>query len=108
MLRSIESAETVLVTSTRQTAANTTARIVATLTREDDRGICARWRHLPHLGLDRHMSLLDSVRVLGAMARVTAPTILDIARGSLSRHSVDERARWFGRRVVELLDIQLS
>ncbi|MBA3498817.1 MAG: 1-acyl-sn-glycerol-3-phosphate acyltransferase [Myxococcota bacterium] len=53
------------------------------------------------------MALLDSVRVLGAMARVTAPTIFDIARGDLPRDSVDERARWFGRRVVELLDIDL-
>ena len=53
------------------------------------------------------MALLDSVRVLGAMARVTAPTILDIARGDLPRGSVDERARWFGRRVVDLLDIDL-
>ena len=54
------------------------------------------------------MSLLDSVRVLGAMARVTAPTIFDIARGDLARESVDERARWFGRRVVELLDVDLQ
>jgi 1-acyl-sn-glycerol-3-phosphate acyltransferase len=53
------------------------------------------------------MSLLDSVRVLGAMARITAPTLVDVARGSLARSSVDERARWFGRRVIELLDIEL-
>jgi 1-acyl-sn-glycerol-3-phosphate acyltransferase len=53
------------------------------------------------------MSLLDSVRVLGAMARITAPTLVDVARGSLARSAVDERARWFGRRVVELLDVQL-
>lgn len=53
------------------------------------------------------MALIDSVRVLGAMARVTAPTILDAARGDLARASVDERARWFGRRVVELLAIDL-
>ncbi|HEY6173494.1 MAG TPA: lysophospholipid acyltransferase family protein [Kofleriaceae bacterium] len=54
------------------------------------------------------MSLIDSVRVLGAMARITAPTLVDVARGSLSRSAIDERARWFGRRVVELLDIQLT
>lgn len=54
------------------------------------------------------MSLIDSVRVLGAMARVTAPTLVEAARGSLARASIDERARWFGRRVVELLDIELS
>ncbi len=53
------------------------------------------------------MSLLDSVRVLGAMARVTAPTIVDIARGALPRTTVDERARWFGKRVIELLDVDL-
>src|SRR3954469_13818902 len=54
------------------------------------------------------MSLLDSVRVLGAMARVTAPSLVDLVRGSLDRGSVDQRARWFGKRVVELLDIQLT
>jgi len=54
------------------------------------------------------MSLIDSVRVLGAMARITAPTLVDVARGSLMRTAIDERARWFGRRVVELLDIHLT
>ena len=53
------------------------------------------------------MALTDSLRVLGAMARVTAPTILDIARGNLPRSSVDDRARWFGERVVEILDVDL-
>lgn len=54
------------------------------------------------------MSLLDSVRVLGAMARVTAPSLVDIARGALDRETVDQRTRWFGRRVVEVLDVQLN
>jgi 1-acyl-sn-glycerol-3-phosphate acyltransferase len=54
------------------------------------------------------MSLLDSVRVLGAMARVSAPTLLEMVRGDLLRATVDERARWFGQRVVELLDIRLD
>lgn len=54
------------------------------------------------------MSLIDSVRVLGAMARVTAPTLVEAARGSLERASIDERARWFGRRVVELLEVDLT
>ena len=54
------------------------------------------------------MSLIDSVRVLGAMARITAPTLVDAARGSMTRAAVDERTRWFGRRVVELLDVQLT
>jgi 1-acyl-sn-glycerol-3-phosphate acyltransferase len=54
------------------------------------------------------MSLLDSVRVLGAMARITAPTLVDVARGSVDRGKIDARAQWFGRRVVELLEIQLT
>lgn len=54
------------------------------------------------------MSLLDSVRVLGAMARITAPTLADAVRGSVERAAIDQRARWFGRRVVELLDIRLT
>lgn len=54
------------------------------------------------------MSLLDSARVLGAMARIAAPTLIDMARGSVPRAAIDDRARWFGRRVVELLDIQLT
>jgi 1-acyl-sn-glycerol-3-phosphate acyltransferase len=53
------------------------------------------------------MSLLDSLRVAGAMARITAPTLVEAARGSLEREAVDERARWFGRRVVELLEVDL-
>jgi 1-acyl-sn-glycerol-3-phosphate acyltransferase len=55
----------------------------------------------------RAMSLIDSVRVLGAMAQITAPTLVDLARGNLARGKIDDRARWFGHRVVELLDIQL-
>lgn len=54
------------------------------------------------------VAITDSLRVLGAMARVTAPSIVDIARGQLDRGSVDERARWFGRRVVEVLAIDLT
>jgi 1-acyl-sn-glycerol-3-phosphate acyltransferase len=53
------------------------------------------------------MSLIDSLRVMGAMARVTAPSLVDIVRGDLSREHVDDRARWFGRRVIELLDVHL-
>ena len=54
------------------------------------------------------MSLIDSVRVMGAMARVTAPILMDVVRGDLSRATVDEKARWFGRRVIDLLEIQLT
>lgn len=53
------------------------------------------------------VGLYDSIRVLGAMARVTAPSLVDIIRGDLARESVDERARWFGKRVIELLDVRL-
>ena len=44
------------------------------------------------------------------MARVTAPTtLIEMAlRGSLGRDAVDERTRWFGRRVVELLEVELE
>jgi 1-acyl-sn-glycerol-3-phosphate acyltransferase len=41
------------------------------------------------------------------MARITAPTLVDIARGNLAREAIDRRARWFGQRVVELLDVEL-
>lgn len=54
------------------------------------------------------MSLTDSMRVLGAMARLSAPTLIEAARGTLTREAIDERARWFGRRVVELLDVRLT
>jgi 1-acyl-sn-glycerol-3-phosphate acyltransferase len=53
------------------------------------------------------VSIIDSLRVLGAMGRVTAPTLVDIVRGSLDRDTVDARTRWFGRRVIELLGIDL-
>jgi 1-acyl-sn-glycerol-3-phosphate acyltransferase len=54
------------------------------------------------------MSLIDSLRVVGAMARITAPSLIEVARGQLERTAIDERARWFGRRVVEVLDIDLD
>ena len=53
------------------------------------------------------MSIIDSLRVLGAMARVTGPSLVDIVRDTLDRTTVDDRARWFGRKVVELLEIDL-
>jgi 1-acyl-sn-glycerol-3-phosphate acyltransferase len=54
------------------------------------------------------MSLIDSLRVAGAMARISAVSLVDLARGSLERDDVDERARWFAHRVIELLQIRLS
>jgi 1-acyl-sn-glycerol-3-phosphate acyltransferase len=53
------------------------------------------------------MSLVDSVRVAAAMGRISGISLVDLARGRLDRAHVDERARWFGRRVIELLDIDL-
>ncbi len=53
------------------------------------------------------MGLLDTARVLGALARITVPSLVEIARGDLRRERMDERTRWFGRRAVELLDIDL-
>src|SRR5262249_47452950 len=57
---------------------------------------------------DAAMSLLDSARVFGAMAQISAASLLELMRGELARANIDERARWFGRRVVELLDIRLD
>lgn len=51
--------------------------------------------------------MLDSLRVAGAMARISVPILVDVVRGELEREDVDEKARWFGRRVVELLQIDL-
>jgi 1-acyl-sn-glycerol-3-phosphate acyltransferase len=42
------------------------------------------------------------------MVRVTAPTVADAARGRLSRHAVDERARAFARRTLDLLEVHLT
>jgi 1-acyl-sn-glycerol-3-phosphate acyltransferase len=53
------------------------------------------------------MSIIDSLRVLGAMAQVTGPSLVEIVMGRLERDDVDERTHWFGRRVVELLDVDL-
>lgn len=53
------------------------------------------------------VSIIDSLRVLGAMARVTGPTLVEVVSGRLDREHVDERTHWFGRRVVELLDVDL-
>lgn len=52
--------------------------------------------------------IIGSLRVLGAMARVTGPTLVDLVRDHLERGAVDERARWFGRRVIEVLDVKLT
>ncbi len=56
----------------------------------------------------RKVSVFDSLRVAGAMARVTMPSLVDIMRGSLEREAVDERTRWFGKRVVEVLGVHLT
>jgi 1-acyl-sn-glycerol-3-phosphate acyltransferase len=53
------------------------------------------------------VSIIDSLRVLGAMARITGPSLVDLARNSLDRGIVDERARWFGREVVRALGVDL-
>lgn len=52
--------------------------------------------------------IIGSLRVLGAMARVTGPTLVDLARDHLERSTVDKRARWFGRRVIDVLDVRLT
>lgn len=56
----------------------------------------------------RSVPLLDSIRVLSAMVRVTAPTLLDAVRGDLQRSAIDDRTHWFARRVIDLLGINLT
>lgn len=41
------------------------------------------------------------------MARVTTTSLYDVVRGELKRTDVDDRARWFGRRVIDLLEVDL-
>ncbi|HEY4183054.1 MAG TPA: lysophospholipid acyltransferase family protein [Kofleriaceae bacterium] len=54
------------------------------------------------------MSIFDSLRILGAMARVTAPTLVEVVRGDLRREDIDERTHWFARQVIDLLQIRLT
>jgi 1-acyl-sn-glycerol-3-phosphate acyltransferase len=51
---------------------------------------------------------LDSLFVVGAMARETLPSVVDAARGRLTRDAIDARARRFGAAVVERLGIDLQ
>ncbi|MEO8846203.1 MAG: lysophospholipid acyltransferase family protein [Kofleriaceae bacterium] len=53
------------------------------------------------------MSVIDSLRVMGAMGRISVPIVVDMLRGKLARQQVDDAARWYAHRVVELLDIDL-
>jgi 1-acyl-sn-glycerol-3-phosphate acyltransferase len=46
-------------------------------------------------------------RVAAAMARISTSTFADMLTGNVRREAIDERTRWFGKRVVELLDVQL-
>ena len=50
------------------------------------------------------MSVIDSLRVAGAMARISVPILVDVVRGGLVREDVDEKARWFGQAVLEIAD----
>lgn len=54
------------------------------------------------------MGLGLSLRVVAEMARVTAPSVVDITRGRLTREVVDERMHAFGRRTLDVLEVQLS
>ena len=53
------------------------------------------------------MSVIDSLRVAGAMVQVSVPILADAVRGKLERDNVDDKARWFAHRVVELLEVDL-
>jgi 1-acyl-sn-glycerol-3-phosphate acyltransferase len=54
------------------------------------------------------MGLTHSLRILSAMAQVAVPTAIGGITGHLRRADVDDRTRWFGDRVVRLLDIKLQ
>lgn len=54
------------------------------------------------------MGLGMTLRVLGELARASAPIAADIVRGRLTRDEVDARARRFGQRTLEVLDVQLT
>ncbi len=54
------------------------------------------------------MGLVHSLRIVADMARLTAPSIIEAARGRLKRDAIDERARWFARRVVHTLEVNLA
>lgn len=41
------------------------------------------------------------------MARVTVPSVIEVATHGMRRDEVDERARWFGKRAVSLLRVDL-
>ena len=53
------------------------------------------------------MSVIDSLRVAGAMVQISVPLLADVVRGKLERDNVDDKARWFAHRVVELLEVDL-
>lgn len=53
------------------------------------------------------MGILHSLRVMAEMGRVTVPTIVDLARGRLTRDAIDARTHQFGHRVIDILDIDL-
>jgi 1-acyl-sn-glycerol-3-phosphate acyltransferase len=93
------------VLSSKQAVITASARDILTrLTREK----LSEQAHTSHLGIRcAAMSIIDSLRVLGAMAQVTGPSLVEIVMGRLERDDVDERTHWFGRRVVELLDVDL-
>jgi 1-acyl-sn-glycerol-3-phosphate acyltransferase len=53
------------------------------------------------------VSILDSLRVAGAMAQISLPSVVESIVGTLERDDVDKRARALGNRVVSLLRIDL-
>jgi 1-acyl-sn-glycerol-3-phosphate acyltransferase len=54
------------------------------------------------------MGMVDSLRALAEMARASVPVAGILSFGLAAERSVDDRAREFGRRVVELLDVKLA
>ncbi len=56
----------------------------------------------------RRVGALASLRVAAAIARVTALTLADAARGRLTREDIDEHTHWFAGQVIDALDVRLT
>lgn len=54
------------------------------------------------------MGLSHSLRVLHELVQISIPCAIEIHRGRITRENVDARARHFGRRVVDILEVDLQ
>lgn len=77
------------------------------MVRHGDSGISWSAHRIAQPEYSARVGLFESLRVLGAMARISAPSVVEFLTGSIQRREIDARARWFGSRVVALLRIDL-